>query len=185
MLEIFNSLSVFFEDCYRKVNVREYAKLTGVSPPTASTLLKGFEKENLLKTVTERRNNLYWANRENPLFVDLSKAYWRQKLKLLAQELAEQVNYEAIILFGSLIKGETTISSDVDIYLNSNEKRISLEKHEKSLKRKIQLHFKKELANDYLRRNIQKGLLLNGMMMQDGLGRMQSQKAGKESKSRS
>lgn len=183
MLDIFNNLSVFFEDCYRKANVREYAKLRGVSPPTASTLLKGFEKENLLKTLTERRNNLYWANRENPLFVDLSKAYWRQKLKLLAQELAEQFNFETIILFGSLIKGEATASSDIDIYVNSTEKRINHEKHEKALKRRIQLHFKKELANDYLRKNIQQGLLLNGMMMQDGLGRMQPQKAGKESKS--
>lgn len=165
MLEVFNNLSVFFEDCYRKVNVREYAKLTGASPPTASTLLKSFEKENLLKTITERRNNLYWANRENPLFMDLSKAYWRQKLNNLVQELAEKTNYATIILFGSLIKAEAKSDSDIDIYVNAAEQRINLEKFEKSLKRKIQLHFRKELQNSQLKNNIQQGLLLNGMMI--------------------
>jgi predicted nucleotidyltransferase len=165
MLNIFNNLSVFFEDCYQKINVREYAKLIKVSPPTASRLLKGFEKEGLLKSIEERRNNLYWANRENPLFIDWAKAYRRQKLTPLIFELSEKINYDTIILFGSLIKGETTISSDIDLYLNSGDKKISLEKFEKALKRKIQLHFKKELDNPYLKKNIRQGLLLNGAMI--------------------
>ena len=48
MLKIFNELKPFFEDVYREISVREYAKLTKVSPPTASTILKKYEKDNNL-----------------------------------------------------------------------------------------------------------------------------------------
>jgi predicted nucleotidyltransferase len=165
MLNIFNNLAVFFEDCYREVNVREYAKLIKVSPPTASTILKSLEKEGLLKLREERRNNLYCAIRENSLFIDLSKAYWRQKLAGLTSEISEKINYDTIILFGSLVKGEATANSDMDIYLNSSHKNINLDKFEKNLKRKIQLHFREELSNQQLKKNIERGLLLNGAMI--------------------
>ncbi len=165
MLAIFNKLSVFFEDCYQEVNVREYAKIIGVTPPTASSILKALEKEGLLKSRTERKNHLYRANRESPVFIDLLKAYWRQKLTDLTKQLTEKINYDTVILFGSLIKGETTVNSDIDIYLDSKEKEIGLKEFEKKLKRRIQLHFRNELNNIHLKKNIQEGLLLNGVMI--------------------
>lgn len=165
MLNIFNKLSVFFEDCYQEVNVREYAKIMKISPPTASTTLKKLEKEELLNSRIERKNHLYRANTENHFFIDLSKVYWRQKLNELTKQLTEQINYNTIILFGSIIKGETTINSDIDLYLNIEEKKIELKEYEKKLKRKIQLHFKNELNNHHLKKNIQQGLILNGVMI--------------------
>ena len=48
MLNIINDLDCFFEDCYRRVNVREYARIKGISPPTASKILTNYQKEGLL-----------------------------------------------------------------------------------------------------------------------------------------
>ena len=166
MLKIFNDLSVFFEDCYNELGVREYSRVRGISPPTASALLRELEKEGtLLLTEKKKKNMLYRANRENLLFIELSKAYWGQKLLPLTKFLSEISNYESIILFGSLIKGEATTNSDIDIYLNCNFKEIILEKFEKQLKRNIQLHFKSELKNESLKKSIQQGLLLYGAMI--------------------
>ena len=165
MLDIFNKLGLFFEDCYREVNVREYARIIKVSPPTASTILQRLGKESLLKSRIERKNHLYRANRENPVFIDLSRAYWRQKLTVLTEFLAEEINYKTIILFGSLTKAEATVNSDIDIYVDYEEKPISLDEYEKKLKRRIQLHFRNELGNINLKNNIQQGMALNGVMI--------------------
>ena len=48
MLKIINNLKPFFEDCYRRINIREYSRLMKISPPTASKLLYKFNKEGLL-----------------------------------------------------------------------------------------------------------------------------------------
>nr|MCK4930398.1 nucleotidyltransferase domain-containing protein [Nanoarchaeota archaeon] len=87
------------------------------------------------------------------------------KLTDLTKQLTEKINYDTVILFGSLIKGETTVNSDIDIYLDSKEKEIGLKEFEKKLKRRIQLHFRNELNNIHLKKNIQEGLLLNGVMI--------------------
>ena len=44
---------------------------------------------------------------------------------------------DAIILFGSSSKGEDIKESDIDLYLQSEEKKISPDKFEKKLKRRI------------------------------------------------
>ena len=35
----------FFQDCYRRINVREYSRLMKISPPTASKLLSSYSQE--------------------------------------------------------------------------------------------------------------------------------------------
>ena len=56
MLKIIYILKPFFEDNYRRINVREYARLQKISPPTASKILEQMHKEKLLKKETERLN---------------------------------------------------------------------------------------------------------------------------------
>lgn len=48
MLKIINDLTPFFEDCYREISVREYARIMSISPPTASKLLSYYCSEKLL-----------------------------------------------------------------------------------------------------------------------------------------
>ena len=158
MLKILNDLSPFIEDCYRELGVREYSRLMKITPPTASKFLKGFEKEGLLQKKNERAYLLFKANKENPLFRDLSLSYWREKLANLFKEIHSKFLFSEMILFGSLSKAENTLDSDVDIYVNIPKKEIDLTPIEKKLKREVQIHFKEQSKNPSLLANIKKGV---------------------------
>ena len=165
MLKIFNNLSPFFEYNYREISVREYSRIIKISAPTASTVLKKYAKEGLLISKQERNHILYRLNRQSYFSLDLQKAYYRIKLNKLVEYLTIHFNYCTIILFGSLIKGETIINSDIDLFINTTNKDIILSKFEKKFNRKIQLHFKSELRNKNLENNIKLGIVLHGSMI--------------------
>ena len=79
MLKIINDLSFFFLDHNRKINVREYARLRKISPPTASKLLDEYAQEKLLKKEVFRNFIFYSANDNDQSFKDLQRIYRRQK----------------------------------------------------------------------------------------------------------
>tara|TARA_Y100000310_G_C20570236_1_gene757624 strand:- start:912 stop:1184 length:273 start_codon:yes stop_codon:yes gene_type:complete len=82
MLKIINDLVLFFKDHSRKINVREYARLMGISPPTASKLLEEYRKEGLL-VKEEFRNFIFYSAKVSSLdFNDLEKIYLREKNNL-------------------------------------------------------------------------------------------------------
>src|SRR3989344_3668436 len=99
MLDIINNLSPFFEDCYRRIGVREYAKIAKISPPTASKLLESYHKEGLLKKEKYRNYIFFYANRENKPFIDMSRIYWSYNLKELVNFIEEKISNPALILF--------------------------------------------------------------------------------------
>lgn len=167
MLKIFNDLSIFFEDNYREFNIREYAKLMNISPPTASTLLKSLKNENVLLSRNFKNLILFRANRNSDIFIDLQKTYYKLKYNDLIEHLSQEFNHETIILFGSLIKAEARPESDIDLFINSKQKNINLEIYEKKYKRNIQLQFISALENTNLKINILKGSVLRGDI--DGL----------------
>jgi predicted nucleotidyltransferase len=159
MLKIFNELAPFFEDVYREISVREYAKLTKVSPPTASTTLKKYEKEGLL-FLQKKGIYYYFRASRNSIFVDLSRIYWKLKLNPFVSYLLPQAKYGKIILFGSTSKGENMRESDLDIYIDVPKKNINVFEYEKKLGRRIELHFMEEMENESLKINIEKGVFL-------------------------
>jgi len=165
MLSIINNLKLFFEDCYRRINVREYSRLMGVSPPTASKILFSLNKEGLLLMNKENNYIFYYANKNNRIFIDLSRIYWRNKLSDFLDYANKQLLNPAIILFGSLAKAEAKTDSDIDLCILSHKKELNLSNFEKKIKRKIQLfHFNsiKEINNPELRNNILNGYILEG-----------------------
>ena len=168
MIEIFNSLKPFFEDCYLKFGIRDYARLIGISPPSASTLLNYYNSEGLINKEHERIYHLFSANRENWLFNEFSRIYWRQKLEKigLLKQISKDYKLAKVILFGSLTKSEITLSSDIDIAIISpTEKRINYNIFEKKLNRKIQIFrfsSEKDIKNKELLNNIIKGYVLFG-----------------------
>ena len=148
MLKIINSLCPFIEDCYNEIGVREYSRIMKITPPTASKLLKELELEGLLKKRIDRSYLLFRANREDSILKDLSKIYWKQKLKDVIGYINSQLYDPTIVLFGSLTKLETKKDSDIDLTIFTNiNKNINLEKFEKSFKRKIQLFKFKSILN--------------------------------------
>lgn len=172
MLRIFNNLKPFFEDCYKEVNVREYARVLRISPPTASKLAGYYSGQGLLKKRVFRNNLLFRANRESDLFIRLSTAYWSLKFKDLLDYINSSLVSPQIILFGSLSKAETTDKSDIDLAIISiAKKELDLVKYEKALKRKIQLFIFSsfgDIKNLDLKSNILNGVVLSGPLRLEG-----------------
>ena len=168
MLKIINDLVPFFEDNYRRINVREYARIKNISPPTASKLLQGYNKEGLLKKEEEKQYFYYFANKESRLFIDLLRLYWKIRLANAGflEYLRKEIVSPVTILFGSVSKAEAKKDSDIDIALfTSTTRKLSLEIFEKKLKRKIQLFMFKErsgVKNPELLNNILNGYILLG-----------------------
>jgi len=165
MLKEINNLAPFFEDCYRRIHVREYARIMNISPPTASKTLKRYEKEKILRSETQFNHILFSANKANKQFIVLSRIYWGKKLSPLLDELEDRLLNPTIILFGSLAKGETKTDSDIDLAIIAPKKSFNLTKFEKKFKRNIQPFIfpsvkaikSKELTNNILNGHILRG----------------------------
>jgi len=169
MLNIINNLAPFFEDCYRKISVREYARLIKVSPPTASKILKGYRKQGLLNSEEELRHLFFSANIENKDFIDLSRVYWREKLREFTTELQKKLVDPSIVLFGSLAKAEAKKDSDIDIAVFAPDKKeMNVKPYEERLKRKISMYWFTSvydtLHNKPLMNNIINGYVLLGRL---------------------
>jgi predicted nucleotidyltransferase len=165
MLNIINELKLFFEDCYRRINVREYSRIMKISPPTASKLLLEYSKMGLLLKEEYRNYIFYYANKNSKDFVDLSRIYWRSRLLEVINYLNSSLSNPTIILFGSLAKAEVKEDSDIDLCVIAEKKEIETSKFEKKLKRKIQLFFfssSKDINSSELTNNILNGYILKG-----------------------
>lgn len=165
MLKIINDLRPFFEDCYRRINVREYAALIKVSPPTASSLLESYYQQGLLHKEKDRQYLFYSAYKNSKLFIDLGRAYWSLKLAHLIVYIEKNTLTPAIILFGSLAKAEAKADSDIDLAIIAPQRELNFSLFEKKLKRKIQVFWFNsfsEIKSKELLNSILNGHLLQG-----------------------
>ena len=168
MLEIINSLAPFFEDCYRRISVREYARLVKISPPTASKQLELYKRKGLLKKEVERQYFYYFADKDSWLFTELSRIYWRRRIENsgLLNFFEKEFFSPVVILFGSLAKAEANADSDMDIAVfTSTNKIVNLKEFEKKLKRSIQLFVfgsRDAVKNPELLNNLLNGHIING-----------------------
>jgi predicted nucleotidyltransferase len=167
MLKLFNNLAPFFEDNYRRINVREYAKLLHVSPPTASKLLEQYLNEELLIREKDRIYLYYSANKDSPILARLSHIYWLQRLNDLQIHLERTLVDPTIILFGSLSKCEAKQDSDIDLaIISATSKSPDLGAYEKQLKRKIHLirYDNWESVPKNIFKNIINGVVMSGRL---------------------
>jgi len=165
MLKIINDFELFFEDCYREISVREYAREMKVAAPTASKMLKGFAKEGLLYMRAERGFIFFRANRESLVLRNLSRIYWGEKLEGLVEYIWDSVHPDSVVLFGSLSKLEVSSRSDIDIAIFGGfKKEIDLKNFEKKLGKEIQSFVFESLdkVNKELRDNMIEGYILRG-----------------------
>lgn len=142
MLRIFNELKPFFEDNYRRIHVREYAKLQCISPPSASKMLKYYLKEGILKKEDEKGYLFFFANKTSPVFKSIQQSYYLFKLREcgLLKYFEESLLDPVVILFGSVVKAEIHPDSDIDIAIfTRSDKEIDVKKYFKSLHREIQI----------------------------------------------
>jgi predicted nucleotidyltransferase len=152
-----------------RLRVRQIEREVKVPLPSAIRYAKELEQEKILKTIDIAGVKLYAADR-------LSEAYLLEKrifnLRSLYQSnllnhLLEKYHNATIVLFGSYAKGEDIERSDIDLYVETPQKEVPLEKYEKKLQRAIQLFpFKniKDVKNKELANNIVNGVTLHGFL---------------------
>ncbi len=73
---------------------------------------------------------------------------------------------KAMVLFGSYERGEDIEGSDIDVFVECRRESVSLEKFEKLLQRKIELHFNEQFASypKELKNNIINGIVVSGFL---------------------
>ncbi len=170
MLEIINNLRPFFEDCYRRVGVREYARLIKVSPPTASKLLSAYQKFGLLLHEKDRRYLLFYANKNSADFRDVCRLYWRHRLAPVVSYFEHELVTPTVIMYGSLAKAEVRKESDVDLLLLApkNKKELDVGMFEKELKRSIHVFWVpvlSKLPSPQLQESMVNGYVLAGRIV--------------------
>jgi len=130
--------------------------------------LKEFEKEGLIKKYIKRGIPFYQAIRDNERFILFKKISIIYELNEsgLVDYLWEILSPEAVILYGSHAKGESIEKSDVDIFIIGKEKKIDLEKFEKTIGKNVHLMFDSDINKvpKELRNNLINGIMLKGFL---------------------
>jgi len=161
-------LKEFFNFPQKKFHIREISRMTEISQPSATNHLTALLKDKLILKEKTGIYPTYCSNRENGLF----KIYKKIDLMLRMHETGfidfvyDSAVPDSIILFGSASKGEDTEESDIDLFVQSPEKKLKLDKYEKLLKRQISIFFEENFSklSKELKNNLVNGILIKGYL---------------------
>ncbi|MBS3066789.1 nucleotidyltransferase domain-containing protein [Candidatus Pacearchaeota archaeon] len=168
-------LKVFLENPLDSFRLRELSRIVKISPPSVMAYLKEFDNEELVIKFEKRGIPFYKANRENEKFIVYKKISIIYEIYScgIVNEIWDKLAPQAIILYGSHVKGEAIDDSDIDMFAitnNKNVKRmdnkamdIDLKKYEELLNKEIHLMTDnvKNIPNE-LKNNLVNGVVLKG-----------------------
>ncbi len=150
--------------------LREISRKINLAPKSVKLYLEELEKAELIIKKEHRIHKypVYYANRDNNYFKFLKRLNIIRRIKEsgLLDYLNEKCMPDVIILFGSASMGEDVKGSDIDLYLQCEQKKLDLSKYEKELKRKINIFFEKNFdkLSEELKQNIINGDKLKGYL---------------------
>jgi len=161
-------MRLFFEEPSKNFYLREISRMTKIAATSVKNYLVELEKNDMVKRNNKKAYPTYLANQQNRLF----KIYKQQIIILdlyssgLVDFLEDKLYPKCIILFGSMRKGDYNKDSDIDIFIQADDKDIDLSKFEKNLKHKINLYFKENInkLNNELFNNVINGIVLSGYL---------------------
>ena len=146
--------------------MRELSRIVKIAQPSVINHLKALVKENLVIKEKKGIYPTFRANREDETFKIYKKMDLLLRLKQtgLLDSIQDSCMPNVIILFGSAAKGEDIEESDLDIFVQSPQKKLALEKYEKLLNRKTALFFEENFSklSKELKNNILNGIILRG-----------------------
>lgn len=159
-------LKVFLDSPTESFRLREISRISKIAPLSVMNYLKEFEKEELIRKYIQRGIPFYQSSRDNEKFIlykKISIIYELDECGLI-EFIWEKLAPEAIILYGSFSKGESTENSDIDLFLICKDKEIDLKEFEKKLNRSIHLMFNSnpEKIPKELKNNLINGIVLKG-----------------------
>ncbi|MBU0471275.1 MAG: nucleotidyltransferase domain-containing protein [Nanoarchaeota archaeon] len=113
-------------------HIRQIGADLGLIPSTVMRIMKQLEEENIVDFKQQGKNKTYFL-KETPeaktyLFITeqhkLLKTIQQPKLRRIIKELQNKTKGELIVLFGSQAKGTATKNSDIDIYIETTDKKL-------------------------------------------------------------
>ncbi len=166
-------LEVFFDDPLPEgigFQLREISRKINLAPKSVKIYLQKLENDNLIMKKEHRIHKypVYYANQDNDYFRFLKKLDVIRRINEsgLIGYISDRCMPEVIILFGSASRGEDIKNSDIDLYIQSGEKKLKLNKYEKKLKRRINPFFEKDFdkLSSELKTNIINGFKHQGYL---------------------
>ncbi len=161
----YRMLELFIENPRIDYSARGMARELGINHVTVLKYLKELLKLDLIK-VKNALYPLYYANTQNKnyQFYKINKIVFDIKQSRVVEYIHNKTLASAIVLFGSCSKGTYNKESDIDIFVESTQKKLNLSKYEKILKKKINLIFHSDIQklSENLRINVINGITLYG-----------------------
>ncbi|MFH1308216.1 MAG: nucleotidyltransferase domain-containing protein [archaeon] len=157
-------LELFFSFPTRNFHIREISRILKISPPAVSKALKHLENENLV-TVEKKFIHTVQANLSNQAFKNIKRIANLGAIHTsgLFNYLHDNFPLSNITLFGSYSRGEDIEKSDIDIAIESKEKKLDLENYEKKLNRRVNIEFISfDKLTKELKESIINGIILSG-----------------------
>jgi|ETNmetMinimDraft_2_1059921.scaffolds.fasta_scaffold08036_4 predicted nucleotidyltransferase len=160
----------FLQNPTQKLRVRQIERTVQVPLPSVSRYTRELEQEKILKRWEGAGITAFEADRSSKEYLIEKKCF---NLKALHQSgitdfLIQELNNPTILAFGSYVRGEDVEKSDIDLYIETpSQRKISVEKFERKLQRKIHLIMQrtiKNIQNKELVNNIVNGITLNGFL---------------------
>jgi len=166
-------LKIFFDNPIPKgigFQLREISRISKIAPPSVKKYLKELDENKLIIQKKHRTQNypIYYANQDYEYFRFLKKINTLKEIKesSLLDYLNDNLMPNLIILFGSASKGEDLEDSDIDLFIECNDKKLDLSKFETKLYRKINLFLSKDFnkLSKELKNNLINGIILKGYL---------------------
>ncbi len=142
-----------------ELTVRDLAKKTKISKSTVQRYLNNLRKDGIIGSDYKFLDT--WKNKFKKSNFYVNKIVNSGVIDYLSQELVAS----SIILFGSVWKGDSVASSDIDMFVEcARVKEVSLNKYEKILGHKIQLFTRTKITQlpKHLLNNVVNGIKLWG-----------------------
>jgi len=159
-------LRVFFDDPIHNFQLREISREIRIHHKTVLKFIRQLLKSQLIKANKTGIYTSYNANTQNPAFQEYKKAINQINLyeSGLIKYISDKIMPETIILFGGYSKGTDAKTSDIDLFIESKEEKLELEKFEVVLGRKIHPLFEINIKNlnKELLNNIINGIIVYG-----------------------
>ncbi len=162
-------LREFFFYPTRNLQMRQISRNTKISQPSVINHLKALVKLGLvIKEDDKGIYPSYKANRDSKLFRTYKKVNLLMQLEenMLVDFINDKCLPNCIILFGSSSLGEDIENSDIDLFVQSKEVKLDLEKFDKLLKRKVNIFFEDKFnrLSEELKNNLINGVKLRGYL---------------------
>ena len=171
MLQNYNRyriLQEFFDYPKKDFLIRQLSRKVKLAQVSVINHLAALIKDGLVIKENKGIYPSFRANTENEDFRLLKQQnlIWRIRKSDLISYLDDTIKPTCVVLFGSASRGEDTENSDIDLFPQSGESDINVEKYENALNRKISILFEsdirklgKELLNNILNGHVLYGYL--------------------------